>query len=149
MRGQRKMKSFAEYFKWIKDKRNMTAAEIAKICGWEVNEIFRWLNGNKLPSDWKQVEDVITELKLSQAEYKKLKYSYERTILGEHDYDCYQKIIEILQTVEARTNEYTGIEQENRIITANDVTLPEMQQLNNCMDIFVCLQKAIEYLLTK
>lgn len=143
------MKSFAECFTWIKEKRNLTAAEIANMSGRTVNDIFHWMNGKKLPADWKQVEAVIVELKLSKDEYKKLKHAYERTVLGEYDYVCYKKIVEILQAVEARTNEYAGTEDADINITENTVRLSEFQQLNNRMEIFVCLQKAIESLLTK
>lgn len=143
------MKSFAECFTWIKEKRNLTAAEIANLSGRTVNDIFHWMNGKKLPPDWNTVKAVINELKLSNDEYHKLKNAYERTVLGEYDDRCFQKIIEILQVMETRTNEYAGIEDAENEIYQETVRLPEFGQLNNRMDILICLQRAVEYLLTK
>lgn len=139
------MSAFSEYFMMIKNRRNLTGAQIAEMCDKETGMIFHWLSGKRYPSEWSLMEDVVEKLKLSEDEYRKLKNAYERTILGESDYVCHKKIMEIFHLLEDRRDAQVVFPEE-KYIKVQEVCLPEFKKLNGKMEILVWLQTALEYL---
>lgn len=142
------MSLFSECFTNMKDSRNLTAAQIAQNCKKDVKEIFHWLNGKRIPSNWNQIENVIDKLQLSVEEVKRLKSAYERTIMGKDAYACHQKMIEILNVLQQRRNEYLS-SQKGMLLGIREVKLPDFLRLNNKMEILGCIQIVLEHLETQ
>lgn len=139
------MSAFSDYFTSIKESRNLTAAQIADICEKDVSLIFRWLNGTRIPTDWKQIEAVTDKLQMSKDEMAKLKNTYERTLLGEDAYACHQKIIDFFSVLQQRRDEYLSFQDENSFVI-KDISLPEFVKMNNKMEILSRVQNALDYL---
>lgn len=139
------MTAFSECFTMIKNRRNLTGAEIAEMCDKDTSMVFHWLSGKRYPKDWNQMEDIVEKLKLSDDEYHRLKDAYERTVLGEQEYTCHKKIIDIFHILEERRDEYLSFQEEG-YIAMRDARLPDFVKLNNKMEILGWLQNALDYL---
>ncbi|MBO5303049.1 MAG: hypothetical protein J6A92_03265 [Lachnospiraceae bacterium] len=143
------MSEFSENFKKIKDKRNLTCAEIIERMESENFEIYHWINGNRIPKNWKQLEDVILKLELTEDEYRNLKTVYEKERLGEREYSNHKKIMEIFETLQQRRMEYhsklNGMHGEG----GHPAIWPDFVKLNNRMEILGWIQNVLDYLLTQ
>lgn len=142
------MSVFSDYFTSIKESRNLTANQIADMCGKDVSLVFRWLSGKRIPAEWKQMELITDRLQMFEDEISKLKNAYERTLLGEEAYACHQKVTEIFRVLQQRRDEYLSFQEENPFQT-REVRLPEFVKLNNKMEILSWLQNVLDYLVTQ
>lgn len=146
IRGGEKMSVFSEYFNQIKERRELTAAQIAEISGKDRSLIFYWSMGKHLPENWKQVEDVVYWLQLSMDERKRLREAYEKEKLGEKKYACFSRIEKFLNELAQRRKEYSfQILQEIPSLIMTDI--PNSLILNDKLEIFYWIQRILENLM--
>lgn len=144
------MSVFSTCFNRIKERRNLNASEIAKLCDFDVTIVYKWAKGIHTPRNWNTLEIMCEKLHLSATEKKELQCAYERTILGEEKYASYQKIIEILECLQNRGREYNSQGMAIEIVENIHLKpLPEFVEYNNELEIMNCIQNVLTYLTMK
>lgn len=141
------MSAFSECFNLIKERRNLNSAQVAEICNIDTSVVYKWSKGGHAPKKWAIVESMVEKLHLSNDEKRDLQHAYEKTILGDEKYHSYQKIIEILDTLHKRGQEYNSQKYGKNVF--DDVilgTLPEYGEFSNKLEIMQCIQNALVYI---
>lgn len=141
------MSAFSEVFTAIKDRRNLSVAQIAEVCEKDATVLFQWFGGIRCPQNWEQIRNVVDRLRLSEDEYRELKDSYEKTVLGE-EYASHKKMLEIFEVLEQRRDEYFSF-QETNVTSGGQMQLPEFIKLRTKMEVLGWIQRVIEYLIGK
>ena len=98
------MTLFSECLTRIKDKRNMSAVEMAEICNMDVSVIFSWLNGKRTPNDISKVRQMSIRMRLTKNEAMELENAYAVMIMG-RKYDNYKNIRNLLITLSNKCRE--------------------------------------------
>lgn len=139
------MSVFSECLEIIRERRTLSNAQIAKLCGVEKTVVHRWFAGQRLPESWERVEEIAEDLQLSLDEKCQLREAYERTVVGEEQYESYQEIIEIMKEL---GKDHEGHYRKNyKFITEYKLgELPEFILLENEAEILQCMENLFAYL---
>lgn len=139
------MSGFSDCLEKIRIRRELTNTQIADLCGVEKTVIHRWFTGQRLPGSWEKIEETIGKLHLSVDEQIQLKKAYERTLVGEEQYEYYQQMIGLMAMIQEEKDE--KFKKENEIIGEYQITgLPKCLILENKMEILQCIQNLCAYL---
>jgi hypothetical protein len=107
--------------------------------------VHRWFSGQRMPESWKKVQKIADDLQLSYDETSQLREAYERSTIGEEQYESYQEIIEILR--EFGKDHDGQCKKEYDIIKEYRIgELPEFTILENETDIIQCMENLLAYL---
>lgn len=140
------MSVFSDCLKRVQIRRGFTTAQIAEICNVEKTVIHRWFCGQRLPNSWEKVEKTMQKLHLSADEWHQLKKAYERSVIGEEQYECYQRIMEILLVLQRETER--DVKRKSNIIKDYQIKkTPEFLVLENKLEILQCIQNLLSYLI--
>lgn len=141
------MSVFSDCLEKIRIRRDLTNTQIAQICGLEKTVVHRWFSGQRLPSSWEKIEKNIESLHLSTDERFQLKKAYEQTMVGEENYQYYQKMIGILTTIQEEKEQKAR--KENGFIRRYSIKKPpDFMVLKNKMEVIQCMQDFCTYLST-
>lgn len=144
------MSAFSECLNQIKDRRNLTSADIAHMCQLDTTVVYKWIKGDHLPQNDNVIEKIADKLYLSSLEKQNLQQTYEKSLLGEEKFDCFQKIIEILELLHQRGQEYNSVNTIGNVVDSIHMKpLPEFIELNNKLEILQWIQDVLTYLMTK
>lgn len=143
------MSVFSECFVKLKNKRNLTGAQIAEKCGKDKSNIFYWLTGKKIPQDWERFEEIVEYMQLFPVEKKELRCAYERTKYGEETYEYFKIFKKMIQVLQQRRDEYESGFVDKITTKSFPTELPDMQRLENKLEIVSEIQRVLEYLETQ
>lgn len=140
------MTAFSDYLTEIKDKRNLTVAQLAKICEMDRMVLFHWCNGTSLPEYWERINLLAKRLRLTEEEKKHLRAVYDREYLGLKQSNCFWKIECIFQLLEKKVEQKNNLNEQLYQNIHIDYHMPEFLVLHSQMDLLQCVRNVLQNL---
>lgn len=146
IKEERVMAAFSDYLTAIKNKRNFTVAQVAKICGIDRTVLFRWCNGTSLPESWERLEPLLKKLRLTGEENRQIKAAFEREQIGFKQSICFAEIKSVLRLLEEQVGQTKNLNQELYQNIHIDYHMPEFLVLHSQMDLLQCARNVLQNL---
>lgn len=138
------MSEFSDYLNEIRNNRNMSVAEMAKVSEIDVTTMFRWTKGERLPENREYLERLTKSLRLNKRESDSLSLVYGRSRYGKKCFDDYtdisKMIIESKKEVHNSLSEKCSIELKLNMKLLDDNSFAELKgksQVVNVIRLFI------------
>ena len=116
------MSAFSECLSAIKIKRDLSSADVARICGVDTSVIFRWMKGERLPQDINKVKEMGRKLKLNVQERNQLEDSYFISVHGTEEYHSFIAVNRAIANLKNRV----GAKQKTELPLEKKLILEEL-----------------------